>query len=165
MPRPEIRQALAVLPDLQVVATGILSPADRILLETFAAAVREDVWQIDLELTLVALAAGRTIAEITQFLESASGASLPETATEFFADAQDRIGAIRDDGPARLIRCRDGELAGLLSQGPATHKTCQRVSEHVLVVPARAQAAFLRGLRELGYVLPDQNKVRLHGAE
>lgn len=155
-PLQEVRQALEILPDLQVVATAALSPADRMLLDTFATAVREDVWQIDRDRTLAALAAGRTVTEITQFLESASGEALPDAAAELLADAEDRRSAFADHGPARLVRCRDGALAALVSQDPSTCKTCHRLSEDVLVVPAKSEAAFLRGLRKLGFILPDQ---------
>jgi hypothetical protein len=154
----EIPVALAISPDLRVTASADLKPADRMLLDTFAMAVRKDVWQLDRDCTLAALAAGRTIAEISQLLESAGGGPLPDAAGELFADAEDRIGAFTDQGPARLVRCRDGTLASLVSQSPLTHKTCHRVSENVLVVPHKSEAAFLKGLRELGFVLPARGR-------
>lgn len=156
-PPPEIRQAFAVLPDLQVVATAALSPADRTMLNALTTAVRTDFWQLDPNRTLEALAAGRTVAEITQFLESGSGAALPDAAAELLTEAQDRLTAFADQGAARLIRCRNGALAALLSQDASTHKTCYRLSEDVVVVPAKSEAAFLRGLRKLGYVLPERS--------
>lgn len=57
-------------------------------------------------------------------------------------------------GAARLVDCGEPELAARLASDPATRRACMRAGERCVAVPAGKEAAFRRGVRRLGYVLP-----------
>ena len=68
-------------------------------------------------------------------------------------DVADRSARIHDQGLARLLECAEPSLAALIANDTRTRKHCMRAGERHLVVPAASEAAFRRGLRELGYLV------------
>jgi len=93
------------------------------------------------------------VAEIREFLEARSGAPLPATVGRLLEDGADRCARVYDRGLTRLIECAEPALAGLIANDTRTRTHCMRVGERHLVVAASSEAAFRRGLRELGYLL------------
>lgn len=139
--------------DLNVVATGPLSSADVLLLDTFADRTGDRIWRLDPARFLDAEAAGRSAEELIAFLEAASGEDVPEPVGRFIADLATRSRALTDLGPARLIGCADPALAAFIANHPATAKACSLAGADQLVVPARHATTFHRALRKLGFVL------------
>lgn len=152
-PPPDVRQVLNVLPNLDVVATAPLSPADRMLLEAFAEKTGDHVWRLDRDRILCAVAEGRNIQELIVFLESSAGTAMPQPVVQFFADVQNRAIVLSDLGTARLIRCADAALAALIANDSAAGRCCSLLDGDMVVVPAKDEAAFHRAIRKLGYVL------------
>jgi hypothetical protein len=157
-PPLDVRKVLDVLPNLDVVATGQLPPADRLLLDAFAGQTGDHVWRLDRDRILCAVAEGRQVHEVVAFLEASSGTSLPQPVARFFSDAESRSVALRDLGPARLIRCTDAALAALIANDSAAGKACSLAGSDTLVVPAKDEALFHRALRKLGYVLSKHSR-------
>lgn len=152
-PPLEKRSVLNVLPNLDVVATVPLSPADRMLLEAFAEKTGDYVWRLDRDRMLSALADGRNIQEILVLLQSSASAEMPQPVVQFFADAESRSVALSDLGSARLVRCADVVLAALIANDSTAGRCCSLLGQDTLVVPAKDETAFHRAIRKLGYVL------------
>jgi hypothetical protein len=150
----EAEPILRVLPNLEVAAIGTeLRPGERLALDAYAARVSDHVWRIEAGRLLAAIAEGRPVAEFQEFLAAHSHGALPDTVLRLLADVAERSAKLRDLGLARLIECTDATLAALIAHDSRTRKHCMRAGEHHLVVPADSEAAFQRGLRELGYLV------------
>ncbi|HEX4797501.1 MAG TPA: hypothetical protein VH370_27150 [Humisphaera sp.] len=157
-PPMEARKVIRVEPDLHVVATGPLTSADVLLLNTFARKTADDIWHLDPARFLDAEAAGRSAQELTEFLEAASGEDLPEPVDRFIAEVAARARALSDLGPARLIGCADPGLATFIANHPAARKVCSLAGADKLVVAAKDESAFHRALRQLGFTLRPASK-------
>ena len=150
----EAKPVLRVLSDRQITVIGTeLEPGDRLALDAYAVGTAGGGWRLDAAKLLAAVEAGRSIAEIRQFLSARSEAPLPAAVVRMLDDVAQRCGCVQDRGLARLIECSDGALAALIAEDPRTCKYCTRMGERHLVVPAASEAAFGRRLREIGYLL------------
>jgi len=151
---PEAKQVLRVLPNLEIAAVGPdLEQGDRLALDVYASRVSDLVWRLEEGKLLVAINEGRTVEEIREFLTSRSSVPIPGTVARLLDDMAERSVKVRDCGPARLIECADAPLAALIASDARTRKHCMRAGERHLVVPASSETAFLRTLREVGYLL------------
>ena len=150
----EAKQVLRVLPNLEIAAIGPdLEQGDRLALDAYASHVSDLVWRLDEGKLLVAIHQGRSVEEIREFLVSRSSTPIPATVARLLDDMAERSVKVRDCGLARLIECADAALAALIASDPRTRKHCMRAGERHLAVPASSEAAFLRTLREVGYLL------------
>ena len=150
----EVRPVLQVLPNLEIAAMGDgLAEADRLALDAYAVSVSDSVWKLEAGQLLAAVEQGRSVSEVREFLEARSGDALPETATRLLEDAAERCARVRDRGMVRLVECDQADLAALIANDPRTRKHCMPAGERHLVVPMASEAAFKRGLRDLGYLL------------
>jgi hypothetical protein len=111
------------------------------------------VWKLDTGKLLSAVDRGRSVAEVREFLEARSGASLPDTVIRLLDDSAERCNRVQDRGYARLVECDGPALAALIANDSRTRKHCMRAGERHLVVPASSETAFQRSLRDLGYIL------------
>jgi hypothetical protein len=150
----EARPVLRVLPNLEIAAIGPeVTPADRLALDAYAVAVSDHVWRLDPAKLVAVVDAGRPMEEIREFLTARSADALPDTVLQLLTDIAARSELVQDRGLARLIECAEPVLAALIANDTRTRKHCLLAGERHLVVPADAETAFRRGLRELGYVL------------
>lgn len=156
-------QVLRILPNLEVVAVSELSRADRLLLNSFLVSVSDVVWKLDQAKLLDAIAQGRTVKELQDWLTANSGEALPQPVTQFLADLQTRATSLQDLGSARLIRCADAALAAQIASDSRTKAYCFLADQpkaavagqaSYLVVPAETETKFRNGLKKLGYSLP-----------
>ncbi len=147
----ETEKALKVLPNLDVVAVGRVSPGDKLFLESFALPATENVWKIDRAKLLTALENGQKIAEIQTFLKAKSGADLPNPVAILLTEAAEHIAGLRDKGEAWLIEAKDSMLAQLVANDGKLRALCLLAGDRYIVVPAKSKAAFRRNLRKLGY--------------
>ncbi len=155
VPSPlEVRQALKVLPNLEVVATEPLPPGDVLFLEQFAERTSDVVWRIQPTLLLEAVEQGHSVAEMEAFLKAKAGDSLPDNVEVFFKEMGDRASRLVDRGSARLIEAQDAALAQLITNDSHLRSLCMLAGERYIVVPADAEKAFRRALHKLGYGLP-----------
>jgi hypothetical protein len=160
---PPAKQILRVLPNLEVVAVGELSRADRLQLNSFLASASDVVWKLDQAKLLDAIAQGRTVQELQDWLTASSGEPLPQPVTQFLADLQTRSTSLQDLGAARLIRCADAALAAQIASDSRTKAYCLLADQPkaigagevcYLVVPAETETKFRNGLKKMGYRLP-----------
>ena len=153
------RASLTVLPSLDVVVAdrAALPPNDRALLERFSTRVSEDVYHLSKERLLEAIEGGLDPREVETFLHRRGIQSFPQTATVLFADVARAATAVRGVGPAQIIECSDAHLAILISHDSTLKSLCLLAGDHFLAVPEANLASFRRGLRRLGYVLPERS--------
>ena len=150
--------ALKVLPSLDVVIADRagLPPNDRAMLERFSTRVSDDVYRLTRERLLEAIEGGLDPRDAEAFLRRRGSQDLPQTATVFFADAIHAALAVRAVGPALLFECADPHVATLISHDTTLRSLCLLAGNRHLVVQEASLAAFRRGLRRLGYTLPER---------
>lgn len=160
------KQVLRILPNLEVVAVQELTRADRLLLNSFLESVSDAVWKLAQGKLLDAIAQGRSVDELQQFLVSSSGEGLPQPVVQFLSDLKSRTTSLQDLGSARLIRCADAALALLIANDSRTKAYCfladqpksiQAGQPCYLVVPTESEIKFRNALKKLGYSLPGLN--------
>ncbi len=158
-PAPVTPPVLQVLPDLQVVAVGVdVERSVRMALDAFAVPVSDVVWRIDRAKLLAAADQGWSIEQIRTFLATHNVGALPEVVARLLHDVAERSGQVVDRGLVRLVECQDPALAALLANDRRTARHCTAAGDRHLVVPASSEAAFRRGLRELGYRLASSDE-------
>lgn len=150
----EIRQALKVMPNLEIALTGEaeLLPSDHLLLSRFAEKVSDRLWRLQPQTILAAATEeGLPLKEMIEFLSARNGEDLPDTVKRTFQDIQERLAKLSYRGASHLLEVNDPMLAQILANESALRPLCFLAGERYLVVPADNAAAFKRGLRELGY--------------
>lgn len=145
---------LRVMPQLRVeVAAGELAPSDLLALDAYAERQPGPAWALTVPRLLAAIDEGHPLDELRAFLQARSDAPLPASVEALFTDVEARAGQVRDRGPVRLLECADEAVAALLAKDPRTRKDCRPAGGVFLVVPAAAEVAFRKGLREVGYLV------------
>lgn len=157
------KQVLRILPNLEVVAVSQLARADRLMLDSFLEAVSDVVWKFDQSKLLDAIAQGRRVDELRDWLVATSADALPQPVLQFLNDMQTRTTSLQDLGAARLIRCTDAALATLIASDSRTKAYCFLADQPkalaagqpcYLVVPTETETKFRNALKKLGYSLP-----------
>jgi hypothetical protein len=149
-----VQQTLKVLPNLDIVVTGELPPADELMLDTYAPRTADRVWTLREASLLAALDAGRGLGQLRQFLAARATHELPNPVTTLFADVEARAGRLRDLGMVRLIECADPALATLIAGDRRLRGRCHPVGDRHLAVTVDREPEFRKALRALGYVFP-----------
>jgi hypothetical protein len=146
---------LKILSNLDVVATGELTPADRLVLDAYAERTADRVWTLSADTVLAAVAAGCSIDQLRGFLEGRMAQpELPATLLVLLGDVTARAGRLRDLGQVRLIECADPALATLIRHDRRLRPLCAAIGERHLAVTTEQEPAFRRALQALGYALP-----------
>ena len=151
---PTARAALSIYPNLSIQAAAPLSPEERTLLETYAAAEADGVWRLDRDRVLVAIENGHDPDELRKFLAARDDQPLPETVEGLLAAAKRDARALKIRRTALLIDCADAEIATRLTTDKRTAKLCLRAGERLLAVPTASEAAFRKAARAMGYGMP-----------
>ncbi|MGH3866092.1 MAG: helicase-associated domain-containing protein [Pseudonocardiaceae bacterium] len=149
-------QPLKVLPTLDVVATGILSTGDQLLLSAYAEHTADRVWTISAASLLAAINTGRDLKDFTTFLAQRTEHELPSALRTLINDVTRRGRQLTDLGYARVIECADPALAALLTRDRALRHLCHPLGDRHLAVPLDQELKFRKALLKLGYVLPGQ---------
>jgi hypothetical protein len=156
-PAAPVVDMLQVLPNLEIVVKRPPLPAsDRLVLDRFAEAQSEGMWQLTGAKLLAVLEAGGTLDELEEFLKARGAAALPHTVAVFLQDQRDRAGRLRDLGMARLFECADTELARMLASDSQLRGKVHVAGERWLVFRSEDEGAVRRGLRRLGHIVPPQ---------
>ena len=146
---------LKVLPNRDVVAADRpLAQVDALFLERFAERKSEAVWQLDAGKILESVGKGLTVEELKIFLEAKNQGPLPQTVKVFLDDMANKLSQLEDLGAARLIACKDAEVAHLLVHDRRLRSLCQLAGERQIVFRSADETTIRRVLKELGYVLP-----------
>jgi hypothetical protein len=152
----EETEVLKVLPNLEVVATGNLSPGDQLLLSTYAEHTADRVWTISAASLLTAINTGHHPKDFTTFLAHRTEHELPGSLETVISDVTRRARQLADLGHARVIECADPALAALITHNRALRTLCHPIGDRHLAVPLDQELKFRRALLKLGYVLPGQ---------
>ncbi len=150
----EFEPLLRLDADLSITLLREAEPGERLLLEQYAEPAVGGSWRITPEVTLKAMEQGRDLELFHAFLRSHAAEALPPEADQLFAAAAERLSAITDGGPARLLQCSSAALAGMIAAEPATRTFCLHAGGRTLAVPEKSEKAFRKGLSKLGYIYP-----------
>jgi hypothetical protein len=145
-------RTLKVLPNLDIVATGNPSAADRLALDAYAERTADRVWTVRADTLLAALGSGRTTHQLVDFLRERASHELPGAFTTLVDDVTARAAKVRDHGVVRLIECADAPLAALITRDRKLRTLCTPVGDRHLAVPVEHEPDFHKALRALGYV-------------
>ena len=156
----EEARPLKVLPNLDVVATGVLSPADQLVLSAYAEHTGDRVWTVSAASLLRGIDASRDLAEFAAFLARRCEHELPGAMTTLLTDVTRRAGQLTDLGHARVIECADPAVAMLISRDRSLRPLCRLIGDRYLAVPADQEPKFRKALLKLGYVMPARQPVR-----
>jgi hypothetical protein len=103
---------------------------------------------------VAALAGGREVREIGDFLVSRATSGLPAEVEEFLRDLEARARSLRDAGLARLVECVHQDLAAQLATHPHTQDLCLRAGTSHVAVSVAKEKAFAQAVRHMGLVWP-----------
>lgn len=145
---------LKVLPNLDVVATGDLGAADRLVLSAHAEQTADRVWTVSAAGLLRALDNGRDLGEFVDFLAERTGHDLPDAVRTLVADVERRSSRLTDLGHVRVIECADPALAALITRDRAVRALCRPIGDRHLAVRVDQEPKFRKALLKLGYVVP-----------
>jgi XPB/Ssl2-like helicase family protein len=145
---------LKVLANLDIVAVGAVSQADRLLLSAYAEQTGDRVWSISAATLLAAVDTGRKLAELTAFLTSRTEHELPEVLTILIGDVARRVTQLTDLGHARVIECADPAVAALIVHDRALRGLCRPIGDRHIAVPIDQEFKFRKALLKVGHVLP-----------
>lgn len=151
---PRSDPLLALTPDLRIALLREAEPGERLLLEQYAEPVAGGSWRITPEVMLKAMEKGRDPELFRAFLHSHAIEALPTEGEQLFEAAGERMSAITDGGPARLLQCASAVLAEMIAGDPATRAFCLHAGGRTLAVPEKSEKAFRKGLSKLGYIYP-----------
>ena len=121
------------------------------MLETFAEAEAEGVWRLARDRTLAAFESGHDADGLRAFLAARDDQPLPERVEGFLRKVERGAGALRARGTALLIECADEDTAVRIAGDERLAKLCLRAGKKHLVVRTRAEAAFRKAVRDLGF--------------
>jgi Helicase conserved C-terminal domain len=147
---------LKVLPNLDIVATGDIAAADRLLLTAYAKQTADRVWTVSTTSLLSAIDSGRRLSEFTTFLTERTEHELAGALSTLIADVHRRAGRLADLGHARLIECADPATAALIARDRSLRPLCRPIGDKHLAVPLDQELKFRNALLKLGYVVPGQ---------
>lgn len=150
----ERTRVLKVLPNLDVIAVGTLSPTDQLLLSAYAEHTADRVWTISAPSLLAAIHTGRDPQELTTFLTQRTEHDLPGTLTTLIADVTERTKKLADLGHARIIECADAALAALITRDRTLRTLCHPIGDRHIAIPPDHEPKFRKSLQKLGYVMP-----------
>ncbi len=156
----EETQVLKVLSTLDVVATGTLSPGDRLLLSSYAERTADRVWTISAASLLAAINTGRDLKEFVTFLAERAGHELPGVLATLIGDITRRATQLTDLGHARVIGCADPALAALIAHDRTLRPLCHILGDRHLAIPLNHELKFRTALLKLGYAMPGQGRAR-----
>ncbi len=149
-PMPQVR--LTVLGNRTIrVASGSLSPAERIQLETWAEPEKDGIFRLDESRAIEAVESGQDPDRFAQFLDERDEQPLPETTVAFLKQARANGGAVRQSGTAILFECRDARTAEMISMSKELSTTCLRAGETTLAVREEGLAKFRKQVRLFGF--------------
>jgi hypothetical protein len=148
---PTTSLKLTVLPSLRIrIRSGVLLPAEKLHLETWAEPEEPDTWKLDAEHALEAVERGQSAAEFAEFLSSRDDQALPDTVEAFLLNCERNGKALKTCGEAALINCRDAETATLVCAQKELHGHCHRCGETLLAVTTTQLPKFRKIARSLG---------------
>lgn len=156
--QPSLSLRIGLSPDLTLrLLSRSLSPADRLLFDTWAEPMTSDTWRLDPLRARDAIERGQSIKDFGDFLRKADEDALPDTVEGFLKTVHRDATAVRSLGEAFLYNCRDAETATLILAQKPLKNLCQRCGETQLAVPAAHLAKFQNKSARWGWGLFDRS--------
>lgn len=154
-PADDEQSTLRLLPSLEIVPLDVAPSSGAVLmLSAYAQRTGDQVWTVSTESLLVALDAGRDVAEFEEFLTRNADTELLGEFTAVFDDVAHRATQLVDLGHVRVVECIDPAVATLIAGDRALRGVVRQLSERHLAVPLESESEFRTTLRQLGYVVP-----------
>ncbi len=147
---------LKVLTNLDIVATGDVTAADRLVLSAWAEQTADRVWAVSAAGLLSALGNGRALREFADFLAERTEHGLPDAFRVLVEDVNRRSAQLTDLGQVRLIECADPALAVLITHDRALRGLCRPIGDRHLAVRPDQELKFRKALLRLGHVVPER---------
>jgi len=149
--QPDTSLQLEILPNLGIrILSGIPTPAEKILLETWSEAVDENSWRLEPQRSRDAVERGQNPQDFIKFLQQCDEQPLPETVEGFFKNCEHDGKALKNLGEAQMFQCRDAETANIICAQKTLAKHCFKVNETQLVVYATHLLQFRKRVKSLG---------------
>lgn len=92
------------------------------------------------------------------FLQERSLSEMPKTVEHFFDDMERRTKQVTCEETAKIYICKEHDLARLIAADPQTQPFCIYAEENKLVVPVKTEQEFKAGLRNVGYIMPQEKR-------
>jgi len=131
-----------------------MSPADGLMLETFAIPLDEGGYRLDLDSLLAALEQNQDLEAALAYLTEWHIGPLPQEVTALFTDVIERSRAFGAPQPALKISARNTRLVQMVMGDPKLKQLCKLAGDRTIVISANRERAFRNRLRALGYVIP-----------
>lgn len=141
---------------MDIVVTGDLPAADRLMLDAYAQRTAERVWALREATLLAAVDAGHGLDQLCKFLTARTSHELPNPVTTLLADIAARGERLRNRGVVRLVECADPAVAALIARDRRLRGLCQLVGDRHLAMAIDRKPEFRKKLRALGHILPAQ---------
>ena len=120
-------RTLQVLANHDIVATADLAPADRLVLDAFAARTSDRVWTMSTASLLAAVDAGRAPGELASFLDERAVHAVPGTVRRFSPMSRPAPGRSATSARAASLECAEPSVATLLAQDRSMRGLCTRL--------------------------------------
>ena len=144
---------LKVLPNLDVVCVGEITPSTRMMLDTWGEAEGERTWRLSTMTLLMGADRGRDPEDLRAFLERASEEALPQTVTLLFEDVRRRSAMIARGEEVVSFEVASHAVALEIAHDRRTRSLCRVAGETTLLVPAPRVESFRKAVLQLGYVV------------
>ena len=148
-PATSLRLSVSSILSIEVVS-GHPTPADRLLLETWAQPVSDLSWQLDRERAINAVERGRSARDFAAFLQTGGDPPLPQSVEDFLRSCESDGTALRRQGDAHLYHCRDSQTADQVASRKELLNLCFRIGPSGLVVPTAHETKFRKVVQDLG---------------
>ena len=149
-----MRRTLRVLPNRDVVVVDPpLTAGDALLLDRFAISTSEGVWRLEQSKLLSALEEGHSLDPLHALLRDRTVGEVPDAVSRLLDETEQRGRKLRDCGAARLFECADPHVRTLITNDRRTRALCYAAGDQHIAVPTDKEKAFVRAVRELGYVV------------
>ncbi len=132
-------------------------PAENLMLERYAERISAKQWQLTEAKILEAIENRFSAGDFQQFIQDSTvDPNLPMSIQSFFTIAAEREHALSNQGAAHLLQCYSEAFAKILASNTATKNFCMHVEGRVIVVTDKNKQKFSKGLRQLGYIYPQE---------
>lgn len=143
---------LSVMPSLRVrVIGGEPSPAEVVLLDTWASRIDADVWLLDRIKALAAVEKGHDIGALEALLQAGDDQFLPESVEALLKSVRQHGRALKSVATAMLVECPSPDIAQRIATHKETAKFCLAAGEHHLAVRVEHADQFRDAVHVLGY--------------
>lgn len=143
---------LSVLPSLRVrVLGGQPSPAQVLLLDTWASRIDAVDWQLDRVKALAAVEKGHDIGALEALLQAGDDQLLPESVEAFLKSVRQQGRALKSVATALLVECPSADIAQRIATHKETARLCLAAGERHLAVRVEHADKFREAVHVLGY--------------